>query len=581
MADPTYISVDLGCQHVSVARFTERSSGGMRLDGFARVQFLGDPSDSDFDLENDASQALAQCLKKLKIKEKEAAYVITSHPVLTKFASMPMLESEQVDQLVGFEAQQQVPYPINEVAWGYQLVGDPDDVELQFMLAAIKSDEMEVYDRVVRSAGLLTNGATIAPAALYNAFRYSYSDVDGCVLIIDIGARTTDLIFAEGGNLFTRMVKIGGTDISNTIAEEVGMPYAAAESKKEQDGFVGLGGAYAAHEDPEINVISKLIRNSLTRLHSDIMRNITFYRSQQGGSAPSMVLLAGGASQMPFLRDFFAEKLSVPVDFFNPMRNVTIGKGCKPEDAEVALHHLGPLLGSALASAGEVPARLELVSKSVQADRDLAKKKPLLIFALVAAAAVLGAVGFYFQRAGSVTDSAIAAKATELRTLKKHEKGISEKREKIGEIMSTSGDLIEAARHRAYWVDLFTYLSEMMEGDALYFTSIEPLANGEPIFTDEVGGIGAFNDGQEEIVDGILVKGLWRENSDTTQVVFDYFNRLKEDALARGDDAVFALAEANMEDVVEPDSGTSGDRFAYPFTMKLPLPESNQVRFEK
>ncbi len=581
MADPTYVSVDLGCQHVSVARFTQRSNGGLRLDGFARTQFLGDPSDSGFDLEAEASGALEQCLKKLKIKEKEAAYVITSHPVLTKFASMPMLESEQVDQLVGFEAQQQVPYPINEVAWGYQLVGDPDDVEVQFMLAAIKSDEMEVYDRVVRSAGLRTTGATVAPVSLYNAFRYNYSDVDGCVLIIDIGARTTDLIFAEGRNLFTRMVKIGGTDISNTIAKEIGMPYAAAEDKKEQDGFVGLGGAYAAHEDPEINVISKLIRNSLTRLHSDIMRNITFYRSQQGGSAPSMVLLTGGASQMPYLRDFFAEKLSVPVDFLNPMRNVTIGKSCKPEDAEVALRHLGPLLGSALATAGEVPAKLELVSNSVQADRDLAKKKPLLVFALVAAAAVLGAVGFYFQRAASVTESAIAGKSGELRTLTKHEKGISEQKEKIESIMSTSGDLIEAARHRAYWVDLFTYLSDMMEGDALYFTSIEPLANGEPVFNDEVGGISAFNAGQEAVVDGILVKGLWRENSDTTQVVYDYFNRLKEDAVARGEEAVFALAEANMEDVVEPDSGTSGDRFAYPFTMKLPLPASNQVRFEK
>ena len=132
--------------------------------------------------------------------------------------------------------------------------------------------------------------------------------------LVDIGSRTTDMIFMEGGKLFIRTVKIGGADITRAISKEFGADFSQADLRKVADGFVALGGAYTDHEDPEIAGISKVVRNSLTRLHSEIMRTITFWRSQQGGSAPSFVLLSGATAGLPFIREFFAEKLNLPVD---------------------------------------------------------------------------------------------------------------------------------------------------------------------------------------------------------------------------------------------------------------------------
>ena len=121
--------------------------------------------------------------------------------------------------------------------------------------------------------------------ALYNAFRYNYSDVDGCSLIIDIGARTTNLIFIEPHKVFSRSIPNGGSTITQRSPRNSTKPFSSAEERKKRDGFVSLGGAYAEPDDPDVARVSKMIRNSMTRLHAEIARSISFYRSQQGGSA--------------------------------------------------------------------------------------------------------------------------------------------------------------------------------------------------------------------------------------------------------------------------------------------------------
>ena len=311
MADDRIIALDIGSQQVSGASFTKTSGGGLQLEKFHRSDLVGDPFD-DARRTAQSKMALKEVAGNLKIKKAETKYVISSQPVLMKFASLPAIDGEKLEEIVEFEAQQQVPYPINEVVWGYQLMGEPGDIEVEVILAAVKSDELNEIDELVEGAGLKPQGAEISPIAHYNALRFNYSDVEGPILLIDIGARTTDLIFMEPGKVFIRTIKLGGAEITKAIAKEFGIEYGAAEIKKITDGFVALGGPYADHEDPEIAGMSKIIRNSLTRMHSEIMRTINFYRSQQGGNAPKLALLSGASSTLPFIREFFAEKTEHP-----------------------------------------------------------------------------------------------------------------------------------------------------------------------------------------------------------------------------------------------------------------------------
>lgn len=580
MADDRVTVFNIGSQQVTGAVFSKTSGGGLRLDKLERRDFVGDPSEDDT-RESQIGAALKEIVSQLKLKGARTTYVISSHPVLMKFASLPALDGEQVDQIVEFEAQQQVPYPINEVVWGYQLMGDPDDIEAEVVLAAVKSDELNEVDAIVQESGLRSEGAEIAPVALFNSLAFNYGDVEECILTVDIGARTTDMIFREDGKVFIRTVKIGGADLTRAIAKEFGSEFGPADMRKVNDGFVALGGAYADHEDPEIAAISKILRNSLTRLHSEVMRTITFYRSQQGGSAPSFVLLSGATAGLPFIREFFAEKLNLPVDYFNAVRNVTVADSADRELVAANAHALGEVVGSALSRAGEVPVRIELIPEQVRQRKNLQKKKPALLLALVALTLFLGGLGFFFSKAANVTRNKAETIESKATTLTRYNREIEDLKAEIGRIDAQKSPYVEAIRHRVYWVRVFNYLSDNLDGDLMFLTVLEPLANGQPVIEDEESVLAAVAPGSEAIIDAFSIEGLWRENPRGSTVVYDYFEALKEDAVNESTPSFFDLEGVEIGEISEVDAGTAGDRFAYPWRMTLPLPEENQVRFTK
>src|SRR5438128_7694969 len=162
------------------------------------------------------------------------------------------------------EAQQTVPYAIEEIVSDYQLVGGGTDEQMQVVLVAIKSDLLEAINTAVEAAGLRPMVIGVANMALYNAFRYNYSDVTDSSLVVDIGARTTNLLFIEPGKIFSRSVPIGGSSVTAALAKEFNEPFAAAETRKRESGFVSLGGSYADPADVDIARMSKIIRSTMT-----------------------------------------------------------------------------------------------------------------------------------------------------------------------------------------------------------------------------------------------------------------------------------------------------------------------------
>src|SRR5207245_6222546 len=130
----------------------------------------------------------------------------------------------------------------NEVLWDYQLVGGGGQEQIQVVLVAIKADLLDEINGAVEETGLRTSIVDVATMALYNAFRYNYSGLSGCSLLVDIGARTTNLLFIEPPKIFSRNIPVGGSSITAAIAKEFDESFAAAEFRKKRDGLVGLGG---------------------------------------------------------------------------------------------------------------------------------------------------------------------------------------------------------------------------------------------------------------------------------------------------------------------------------------------------
>src|SRR5207253_5688518 len=165
----------------------------------------------------------------------------SSQSVFARFVKLPAVEEEKVERIIVFEAQQNVPFPIDEVVWDYQLIAGGGDEQVQVVLVAIKTDLLDEINNAVEETGLRTAIVDVAAMALYNAFRYNYAGLSGCSLLVDIGARTTNLLFVEPQKIFTRSIPVGGSSITAAIAKEFNEPFAAAEFRKKRDGCVSLG----------------------------------------------------------------------------------------------------------------------------------------------------------------------------------------------------------------------------------------------------------------------------------------------------------------------------------------------------
>ena len=319
------ITVDLGTSTLKVAEFGISRGGALTLLRFGVAELGLDPNKEE-ERAKFITPTLAKLFKEHRIKGGEVLLSISGQSVFMRFVKLPPVDPAQVEQVVKFEAQQNVPFPIDEVTWDYQMmsVARTTGNEAEAVIVAIKKEVIQAEVEAVERVGVKIKQVDVAPFALLNAFRYSEPQTDDCALIIDMGARSTNLVFVEKNSFWIRNVPIAGNQISQSICNEMQEPFTAAEMMKKGKGFVSLGGVYADPDDADAARISKLIRSTMTRLHVDINRSIAYYRTTLGGGAPKRVFLTGGSSQLPYLDLFIADKLSLPVAYFNPLRNVNL-----------------------------------------------------------------------------------------------------------------------------------------------------------------------------------------------------------------------------------------------------------------
>ncbi len=475
MAKPVRIlSLNLGMQTVGLADFRSTPQGGLVLHAFSTRQLLADPA-AEASRIAQIKLVIREMLADLKIKGGRVNYAIAAQSVFTRFVKLPTVDPDKIDQIVQFEAQQNVPFPIEEVVWDYQLVASKDESKIEVVLVAIKADLLDELNGAVEEAGLKTGIVDVAPMALYNAFRYNYADATGCSLLIDIGARTTNLVFVEPNKVFSRSIPIGGTTFTANITREFNEPFGAAEERKRAVGFVSLGGAYAEPSDPEIARISKIIRNSMTRLHAEISRSISFYKAQQAGAQPQHVYLCGGSVGLPYIREFFSEKLQMPIDFFNPLRNVTVASTVDVEAAGHQAHTLGELVGLAIRSAVEAPMELNLEPASVTKAKLLARKQPFMILAGLCVLLSLAGSWLYFLRATDVERQVTEKLTPQVAALKTLSASFDSTKRDIQSAQSNAEPFVTAVRERDFWVRVIDDINSRLPVQYIWVTHFEPV----------------------------------------------------------------------------------------------------------
>ena len=456
-----------------MAVFDPAKDGGLILKSYGSTSILADPAQEMVRL-SQITLAVKELATGLKTLKEKVRYSMSGQSVFTRFVKLPPLNEDNIDELVKFEAQQHVPFPIDEVVWDWQLL-DSSGPEKEVALVAIKGEALTEINETVSEAGLGTKEVDAAPMALYNAFRYNYPDVQESVLLMDIGAKATNLVYIEGNRLFTRSIAVGAASITTAIAKEYNVSFAEAETQKVTNGVVSLGGSHTDQLDEASAQLATVIRNALNRLPAEVARTNNYYRSQHEGNAPTKIYLAGGGANLPYLPEFLEEKLRIPIELFNPLKKVSVSKAIDVEQLGMEAHMIGELVGLALRGIGEAPINIDLVPDVVASERATAQRKPFLMAAAVILLAGLGVWAMH--------KSSLAATALDERTeMEKEKKTLLNPANKIDVLTKNQARLKEvgdayadAQEMRTKWVEVLNKVKDYFNDQDVWITDFEPV----------------------------------------------------------------------------------------------------------
>ena len=458
----SFLAVDFGAGTLKLAEFEVNEAGGLRLKQYG-LKSLGAEGAQESTREATILKALQEMLAEKGIKAKNVNVCAPGFHVFSKFVKLPPVDPGKVTQIIQYEAQQNVPFPLAEVVWDYQILGTTAGGELEVLLVAIKADIVEGLFRVTEAAGLHLQLTDVSPAALCNAFRYNYGDLEDCTMLLDIGAKTSNLLFFEKGKVFSRSINLGANSITQDFANESKLKFDPAEKIKIDEGFVSLGGAYEEPENPHQAAISKIARQFMTRLHIQVNQTMQFYRGQQGGSAPQRLFLSGGASIMPYTAQFFAEKLNVPVEYFNPLRNVQIEPSINLEELARVAHSLGEVVGLGLRNLAHCPVVLNLMPESTLKWQAFNQKKPYFIATLFSLVAGIAAIGFLYNKLAAVKEDELQKIQPTVQQQQEREQkfkaaynnGLKKTQKEVDQVVDYMAD-------RYYWPDVFAEMRRVL-----------------------------------------------------------------------------------------------------------------------
>lgn len=482
---PRILAVDLGASAVRLVEIGPDGKGRPAILALSEEEISFDPVKTS-DFFPLYASALTAAVGRLRSKTRQCHLCLGGPAVFARILRVPAADPGKVGSIIGFEAQQTVP-AIEQALWDYQVMPSSQAGEVEALILAIKRETVEELSAAAASAGLKPQSVTLTPAALLNAFIYNYPEASGCNLVMEIGARATTILLVEGSRTFVRVVPLGGAAVSQAVATDMQESFAGAETLKRAKGFVHPGGAYEDPGDAAAARISKLARGVMTRLHTEVERSVTFFRSQQGGGKPTQAWLAGGGAMLGYTELFFREKLRIPVQYFQPFRRVSLPASGEGQAAARGFVGWGAAVGTALESLPDAPVKINVLGAIGRVQAQKSRDLPAVVVAAVAGTALLLLPGVHGIWQGVKAEGRLAEQTAQVETASVALQKLEAENKKFLGVVQRAELALQLERERLRWPQLLAELKRHSQ-KRVWITSLQVLPAAEVSEAGSPGG---------------------------------------------------------------------------------------------
>jgi type IV pilus assembly protein PilM len=322
------VGLDIGSSAIKLVELKEKK-GGYQLVKFG-VERLSPEAIVDGSIMD--SSMVVETISKLNsekgVKNSNFGTSVSGHSVIIKKISLPAMSDDELAESIQWEAEQYIPFDINDVSLDYvPLTAAGAGENREVILVAVKKDKINDYTSVISQAGKLPVLVDVDAFALQNCYEMNNDVEEGKVLgLVNIGASVTNVNVMSGTNsLFWRDITFGGNQYTDAIQRELSLSFEQAEELKRGK----------PQGDYTIQQVIPILNSVSEDFAGELRKTLDFFTATSGAERVDEIVMAGGGSGVLNLDAILRDKFGIPVSIMDPFRNVTVDEGAE-ELAEIA-----------------------------------------------------------------------------------------------------------------------------------------------------------------------------------------------------------------------------------------------------
>jgi len=386
MAANTVWGLDIGNSAIKAVKLV-RTSDGCKINEFEIIDI---PVGED---EKDRGSRVRAALTTLTANHRfgsDPVYVAVSGNVcLHREFPLPPGSEDKLADLVQYEAKQQIPFPLDQVEWGFEQYEDPTGIGV--VLIAVRRNDIQDLLALTESFRLNVRGITPSAVALFNFIHYEFKP-EGTALVLDAGARGIDFVVLNKRQIYFRTIQIAGREITRVLENKFRVPYEKAEELKKN-----------IVKSPQADKIMAVIEPTLRQVGAEVQRTIGFYKARARGQRIQQCYLLGHTFRLPRMAEYLQTQLrEAPFALVEGLQKVKLDPDINIDVWNNEFPTMAVAIGLAIQGIGASELKLNLLPQPKQAEMESRRQKAWMA---AAAAVILATLGFSYAQAGKANES--------------------------------------------------------------------------------------------------------------------------------------------------------------------------------
>ncbi len=312
------VGLDIGSRQVKAVQLKETKTG-YQLEGIGIVTLLPELIVDGAILDSfRVIEAVKELLSEKNLQAKDASIGVSGHSsVIIKRIALPQMSDEELSESIKFEAEQYIPFEIEDVNLDFQILGQREgENQMDVMIVAVKKDKINEYTSVVRESGLNPVIVDVDAFALENLYEINYEiKEDENIALVNIGASTINMNILKGGiSVFTRDSSVGSNLHTEALQKGFVISFDDAERLKHGEAVEGVS------QDDVASVLTSASEEIIT----EISRSFDYYRGATKNEDINEIVLSGGCALIKDFVPLLSERVGIGVKVIDPFKNISI-----------------------------------------------------------------------------------------------------------------------------------------------------------------------------------------------------------------------------------------------------------------